>query len=108
MLLELRLSPRFRNVSSASSRPRVRLRRRAASRACLTAIDPSELATRTSSVNAFGVPSSLAHTPGSAWGDLQLVSLIGQGSFGCVYRAWDNVLAREVALKILTPSIQRS
>jgi serine/threonine-protein kinase len=37
------------------------------------------------------------------WGALRLIEEIGHGGFGRVYRAWDSVLAREVALKIIRP-----
>lgn len=37
------------------------------------------------------------------WGALRLIDEIGHGGFGRVYRAWDSVLAREVALKIIRP-----
>ncbi|MGB6687162.1 MAG: protein kinase [Terracidiphilus sp.] len=37
------------------------------------------------------------------WGDFQLLQRIGQGAFGEVYRAWDPVLEREIALKLLLP-----
>lgn len=37
------------------------------------------------------------------WGTLRLIDEIGHGGFGRVYRAWDSVLAREVALKIIRP-----
>ena len=37
----------------------------------------------------------------STWGPLQLVTLIGRGSFGRVFRAWEPRLQREVALKLL-------
>lgn len=37
------------------------------------------------------------------WGEFQLLQRIGQGTFGEVYRAWDPVLEREIALKLLLP-----
>jgi hypothetical protein len=37
------------------------------------------------------------------WGDLRLLSELGHGGFGRVYRAWDESLAREVALKVIKP-----
>lgn len=38
---------------------------------------------------------------GGTWGPFQLLERVGQGSFGVVYRAYDTVLEREVALKLL-------
>lgn len=35
------------------------------------------------------------------WGGMRLIQELGRGSFGRVYRAWDDTLAREVALKII-------
>jgi tetratricopeptide (TPR) repeat protein len=42
--------------------------------------------------------------PGTRWGPLAIVEMIGRGSFGEVYRAHDPGLDREVALKLLDPS----
>lgn len=41
------------------------------------------------------------------WGRLELSRVVGAGSFGEVYRAWDGNLGREVALKLLHPDLQR-
>lgn len=40
------------------------------------------------------------HTGPTAWGSLRILEPIGQGSFATVYRAFDEDLQREVALKI--------
>lgn len=42
--------------------------------------------------------------PGSdTWGHLRLEEVIGRGSFGTVYKAWDPTLEKHVALKLLHP-----
>ena len=38
---------------------------------------------------------------GERWGALQIIERLGGGAFGDVYRAWDSILEREVALKLL-------
>jgi serine/threonine-protein kinase len=40
------------------------------------------------------------HAQRSTWGSLSIVESIAQGTFGTVYRAFDNDLHREVALKV--------
>jgi serine/threonine-protein kinase len=44
---------------------------------------------------------STAVAAGECWGPLKILEHVGRGAFGDVYRAWDNRLDREVALKIL-------
>jgi Protein kinase domain len=39
--------------------------------------------------------------PLANWGDLHIVEELGRGAYGCVYRAYDPALARDVALKII-------
>lgn len=39
--------------------------------------------------------------PTESWGPLKIIEHVGHGTFGDVYRAWDNRLDREVALKVL-------
>jgi Flp pilus assembly protein TadD len=43
--------------------------------------------------------------PLTAWGPFQLLETVGHGAFGEVYRAFDTVLEREVALKLLLPRV---
>jgi hypothetical protein len=38
---------------------------------------------------------------GEPWGRFRLLEMVGSGSFGSVYRAWDPDLEREIAIKIL-------
>ncbi|MBI3450230.1 MAG: serine/threonine-protein kinase [Acidobacteria bacterium] len=43
--------------------------------------------------------------PGSRLGDFEIVSLLGAGGMGAVYRARDTKLGREVALKVIHPRL---
>jgi serine/threonine protein kinase len=40
---------------------------------------------------------------GAFWGSFRIISKVGQGAFGEVFRAWDATLEREAALKLLLP-----
>lgn len=42
-----------------------------------------------------------------SWGHLQVLDRIGEGSFGEVFRAYDGILDRDVALKLLRPDQSR-
>jgi Tol biopolymer transport system component len=46
--------------------------------------------------------------PGTRLGRYEIQSLIGEGGMGQVYRATDTALAREVAIKILSPDLSRA
>jgi serine/threonine protein kinase/Flp pilus assembly protein TadD len=48
-------------------------------------------------------PVGSATTEPRRWGDFQLLQRLGHGAFGEVWRVWDPVLEREVALKLLLP-----
>ena len=50
-------------------------------------------------------PRTLALTPGTKLGPYEIVSLIGAGGMGEVYRARDTRLERIVAIKVLPPSL---
>lgn len=45
--------------------------------------------------------------PGSEVGDYKILGLLGEGAMGTVYRARDRRLAREIALKVLSPELSR-
>ena len=49
----------------------------------------------------------MALQPGASLGPYEIVSLIGAGGMGEVYRALDRRLAREVAIKVLPESFAR-
>jgi len=42
-----------------------------------------------------------APPPPSSWGHLRVIRELGRGAFGTVFRAWDDTLEREVALKLM-------
>ena len=56
------------------------------------------------------MPGAAAERPAAIrrWGRLELTRVVGAGSFGEVYRAWDADLGREVALKLLHRSSQHA
>jgi tetratricopeptide (TPR) repeat protein/predicted Ser/Thr protein kinase len=65
----------------------------------------SQLATRRKTPESPATPA--AHKPvpeGPRWGQLVLLDKVGEGAFGEVHRAWDVVLEREVALKLMRAS----
>ncbi len=47
------------------------------------------------------LPPDLAQGAGRTWGRYRLTQVVGAGSYGSVYRAFDPELEREVAIKIL-------
>ena len=51
----------------------------------------------------YGTDAAPDHGEIQRWGHLELRAEIGRGTSGTVYRAWDTHLARDVALKLLTP-----
>jgi hypothetical protein len=57
-----------------------------------------------SSSDTIGVSAPPGPAAPERWGSLEILEVIGGGSQGMVYRAWDTRLAREVALKLLVDS----
>jgi serine/threonine protein kinase len=51
-----------------------------------------------------GLPDTAALPPGTRLGEFEILSVLGVGGFGIVYRALDHALGREVAIKEYMPS----
>ena len=49
-------------------------------------------------------PSTLPPDAPAEWGEFRIIGELGRGGFGRVYRAFDEGLAKEIALKIVRPS----
>ena len=65
---------------------------------------PAAIGLTTEQATVITPPRAIAETGavvGSMWGELRLIEELGRGAFGRVFRAWDQTLAREVALKVL-------
>ena len=70
---------------------------------------PRRLSRRSDNAGRFGsapiLTSHLALTPGTRLGVYDITAAIGEGGMGQVYRATDAKLKRQVAIKVLPPSL---
>ena len=72
----------------------------------LSTLLPSDFTIEAPALSAGGRSSAERRAPIASdvtgtWGPLQILEKVGSGSFGNVYRAWDPMLNRQVALKLM-------
>ncbi len=105
-----RILEEIRNTMTADSN--VRLAWEPCVHRCLDPLPEHRFTSAASALRALGLSEATASMDAmpaqvsrdaKTWGNFQLLQRLGEGSFGEVYRAWDPVLEREIAVKLLLP-----